>query len=217
MKKQITLALMLTVSSGMVTNQLAGLNSYHVAAWSEGLNTLAQVNRIFGMTSTSETRIKINSAIACFSELLTLLAQGYKGGNEFESYLVDFQEKRGFDMLMDGDYLFKNLFGMINSIRMYRNAKDLAFSNKKGRSFLKTKTILILSILASKGTKCLQDFAVGNAKNCPPRRGIHKIDAKKTWGDLAYLLIPANLLTACGAAFYEHGLYDGLNKALDDE
>lgn len=205
MKKQITLAIMLAFGSSMITSQLDGLNSYQAAVGAESLNALAQINRVLGMTSKSANRIKVSSAIAALTSFATLATQSYKGSKFIRKQTASTKEETFFiNTLINGDYFLKNVLDAVNSIRMYRNANNLAKSNKKDpKSFLKAKVILISSILLSKGSKVAQDFTF-SSKSRNNSKFREKIEQAS---------IPTNLLLAYVPALYELGLYDGLKKA----
>ncbi|MCK4517828.1 hypothetical protein KAT92_03570 [Candidatus Babeliales bacterium] len=237
MKKQITLAIMLALGSGMATNRLAGMEydgtkwkwpdrqpleesvdsesfskkSCLVAMGAEALSGVAHAYRLGKtMTSKSAKEIKIVSAIAAFTNLATLLAHGYKTSSYYKN--------RGLSAACDVEAIGRHLFEAFNAIRMYRNAENIASTNKLNpQSLLKAKAILLSSLLANRGLRMTFDANFADlfklSKNIVSNDE-DDYNNKTTYQQAIGFLLGAPLLaTTLHQSIYEHGLYDGLKKA----
>jgi len=223
-KKQITLAIVLALGSGMVTNQLdcmddgPDLSKYIkevvplsktpclTAMGAEAISGLAHAYRLGKtMTSKSKKEIKIVSAIAAFTNLATLLAHGYK--------TTSHTEFKDLSAASDIETVGRHLFEAFNAIRMYRNAESIADSNKRNpQSFLKAKALLLSSLLANRGLRMTFDANLSDILNLS-NKYINKADYEDSQFALGAATGVPLLAITLHNSIYEYGLFDGLKKA----
>jgi len=225
-KKQITLAIVLALGSGMVTNQLDCMDDGKMeidfskyitevvplsktpcltAMGAEAISGLAHAYRLGKtMTSKSAKEIKFVSAIAAFTNLATLLAHGYK--------TTSHTKLKTLSAASDIEAVGRHLFEAFNAIRMYRNAESIADSNKRNpQSFLKAKSILLSSLLANRGLRMAFDANLSDILHLSNKYLPNDDeDSQVVLG--AVTGVPL-LAIALHNSIYEYGLYDGLKKA----